>query len=146
MVIFGLFAGGSFNKGKCPFCGKELDFGSSKCDEGKLISAAREEKVLRVNSFGELALGTRKYEEKRERGTHYQNLICPKHKYEITRVERYLEKQGKGFLDEGGYYKITRWDYEYVSAGKLNERQVKLLKRCCQNASKDLYKVFNSYD
>ena len=140
MVIFGIFAGGSLNKDKCPFCGKELQYTTGRHEEGKLISAAREEKVLRVNSFGELALGTRKYEERRERGTSYQNMICPKHKYEITRIETHRDEWGKGW-DSENHYEVTRWDYKYVSAGKLNERQVKLLKRCCENASKDLFKL-----
>ncbi len=145
MVIFGILAGGSMNKDKCPFCGKEFEYTKGWSEEGRLISAASEEKVLRVNSFGELTLGTRKYQEKREPGKSYQNMICPKHKYEVTRIESKLERKGKGF-DADGYYDVTRWDYEYVSAGKLNERQVNLLKRCCKNASKDLIKLFKTYD
>ncbi len=140
MVIFGIFAGASLNKDKCPFCGKELKYTTSRHEQGKLIREAHEEQVLRINSFGELALATRKYEEKRERGTSYQNMICPKHKYEITRIETCRDEWGKG-LDSDNQYEITRWDYEYVSAGNLSERQVKLLKRCCQNASKDLFKL-----
>ena len=140
MVIFGIFAGGSLNKDKCPFCGKELEYTTSRYEEGELISAASEEKVLRINSFGELALATRKYEEKRAPGTSYQYMICPKHKYVIARIQTCRDEWGKGW-DSENQYEVTRWDYEYVSAGKLNERQVKLLKRCCKNASKDLYKL-----
>ena len=141
MVIFGIFAGGSLNKDKCPFCGKELVYTTSKREQGELISAAREEKVLRVNSFGELALGTRKDEEKRGYGTSYQNMICPKHKYEITRIETHRDEWGKG-SDSDSKYEVVRWDYKFVSAGNLNERQVKALKNCCGNASKDLYKTY----
>ena len=141
MVIFGIFAGSSLNKDKCPFCGKEFQYTTSRHEKGRLISEAHEEQVLRINSFGELALATRKYEERREQGTWRQNMICPQHKYEITRIQTHRDEWGKGW-DSDNQYEVTRWDYEYVRAGNLSERQVKLLKRCCKNASKDLFKTY----
>ena len=142
MVIFGLFAGGSLNKNKCPFCGKDLEYGSIRQEQGELISAAHEVNVLRLNSFGELEAGTRKYKEARKPGTTYWTLKCPKHNYTIERIETKREKWVKTIGDsERDLYEVTRWDYRFVSAGDLSEGNVKKLKRCCQNASKDLYKT-----
>ena len=140
MVIFGFLAGRKLNKDKCPFCGKELRYTTGHSEAGEVISKAFTTNVLRINSFGELEAGMRTHAEKRTRGRSFQNMTCPRHQYEITRVTSYREEKGKG-LSKGNYYEVTRYDYRFVSAGKLKKGGVKKLKRCCKFGSKDILRM-----
>ena len=140
--LFKLFKNNnSLNENKCPFCGKELDLADAKIERGRLISPAHEVNVLRINVYGELEIGRRKYEDRYERGTNYYTLFCPKDKYKILRTETHREESGKG-NDSDSTYEVTHCDYEFISAGNLSEKQVKKLKDCCKKQSKDVLRVY----
>lgn len=138
--LFKFFKKDSLNDSKCPFCGAELDLSDAKFEEGRVIREAYEENVLCINSRGELRVKNTKHDEVRDIISHY-TMVCPKHKYKILCTRTRREEPGKGD-DSDSTYEVSRCDYEFISAGNLNEKQVKKLKRCCKNASKDFLRRY----
>ena len=145
MVIFGVFLSPrKLNRDKCPFCGKELEYTTSDYDGDVILSPGYEKNVLGVNRSGELEVIKRSAPPRKMRGTSYQHMICPRHRYEITRITKYRRQNGKGMNSEDTY-EIMRYEYRVKDFGpKISKGKQKQLERCCKNAAKDILKTYVS--
>ena len=134
--LFKRFKMNSLNLNRCPFCKQELELSDTTYEKGRLLQGAYDEMVLCVNSRGQLGVKKYKHEEEYAIISHHL-MFCPKHKYQLLYTSSSRDENGEGD-DSDTVYEVTHSDYEFISAGNLNNRQVKKLKSHCKSASRDI--------
>lgn len=144
MSIFGLLNGKKLNEDKCPFCGQEFRYTDTRFGKRIKVRDASERNVLKVNAAGELEIEKIVTPEETRSSVSYQDMICPKHKYEITRTCTDREEYGKG-VDCESVYNVLHYDYKVITYADLSENQKKKLDACCKAASKDIVKTYKPY-